>query len=143
MVIPVQDSLQQSQLPSYAFFKQYDIELSKSVNKRMNSLMRSAKRRLRYLGPKLGLRQRSSSQGFLNARTISTEKTDASPLKKHFDYRNTKMNKIDEISEIDDENDLQPQWKALEHRITNRIHKKGGVSGRSVRRSSAWDAECV
>jgi hypothetical protein len=66
-----------------------------------------------------------------------------SSLKEHVEYRNAKINKIGEVVEIEDDDELQPQWKALEHRITRRVHKKDGRTGRSARHPSAWDAENV
>lgn len=77
---------------------------------------------------------------------MRSEKKDgapSTPLKDHFEYRNAKVNRVDDVIQVDNDDELQPQWKALEHRITRRVHKKGGPSGRSKRNSSAWDAECV
>lgn len=84
----------------------------------------------------------------LAPRMLSSEKNEdgqrpSTPLKEHFEYRNAKVNRVDDVVEIDNDEELQPQWKALEHRITRRIHKKEGLSGRSKRNSSAWDAENV
>ena len=78
-------------------------------------------------------------------RMLSAQKKEGSttPMKDHFKYRDAKQNSNDEILEIDDDDDLQPQWKALEHRITKRVHKREGRSGRSKRSPSAWDAEHV
>ena len=49
------------------------------------------------------------------------------------------------VDVIEDEEELQPQWKALEHRITKRANKPKGTvrSGRGKRHPSAWDAESV
>ncbi len=67
------------------------------------------------------------------------------PMRRHQNYRNSRMAKMDEVLVIEDEEELQPQWKALEHRITKRVNKpKGAVrSGRGRRHPSAWDAENV
>ena len=78
-------------------------------------------------------------------RMLSSEKNGeaSTPLKDHIEYRNAKVNRVEEILDIDNDDELQPQWKALEHRISRRMHKKDGLSGRSKRNSSAWDAEHV
>lgn len=51
----------------------------------------------------------------------------------------------EELTIIDREEELQPQWKALESRVNNRRTKKigDGPQGRSPRRPSAWDHNVV
>lgn len=47
--------------------------------------------------------------------------------------------------DVSSEDELQPQWRALENRVNNRKSKKKGEgpSGRGPRRSSAWDHDTV
>ena len=49
------------------------------------------------------------------------------------------------INEVTSDDDLQPQWRALEHRVNQRKTKKigEGPRGRSPRRPGAWDHESV
>ena len=61
---------------------------------------------------------------------------------------NVVENEINSVSEIkqelivvENDEELQDHWKMLENRIKHRKSKKDGLSGRSVRHNSAWDAE--
>jgi len=47
--------------------------------------------------------------------------------------------------EVSTDEELQPQWRALENRVNNRRSRQVGEApqGRSPRRGSAWDHECV
>jgi hypothetical protein len=67
------------------------------------------------------------------------------PMRQHQKYRDSRIAKMEEVLVIEDEEELQPQWKALEHRITKRANKPKGTvrSGRGKRHPSAWDAENV
>ena len=47
---------------------------------------------------------------------------------------------------VNSDDELQPQWRALEHRVNQRKSKiisEGTPRGRSPRRPGAWDHECV
>ena len=74
-----------------------------------------------------------------------SEMVNETPMRQHQKYRTSKMAKSEDILEIEDEDELQPEWKALEQRITSRAHKPKGTvrSGRGRRNPSAWDAENV
>ena len=74
-----------------------------------------------------------------------SEMVNETPMRQHQKYRTSKMAKSEDVLVIEDEDELQPEWKALEQRITSRAHKPKGTvrSGRGRRNPSAWDAENV
>ena len=65
------------------------------------------------------------------------------PMSEHMDKTRKRYEHEPENITTDDE--LQPQWRALENRVNNqRSLKVGeGKSGRGPRRASAWDHEHV
>ena len=47
---------------------------------------------------------------------------------------------------VNNDEELQPQWRALENRVNKRVSRprvEGSPSGRGPRRGSAWDHETV
>ena len=71
-----------------------------------------------------------------------------SPTPTHSSSATTNPQSLSNASDegvVTTDEELQPQWRALENRVSSRRSRVVGTAqqGRSPRRGSAWDHECV